>query len=153
VRLPVVITGDFNGSPRGVVYQYIRSQNYRNAFEEIKSKTAEKSSDGLNSITMENSTWVSHKSHRGDAIFVDHVFYLNPSEQTEEQLPPLPDWTNLVYRELMQRILDQRGEVTMGEIFSTFDEDGSNFVSREEFRAALRLEYFINYHHNISFLC
>lgn len=35
VRLPIIIAGDFNGSPRGAVYKFARAQNYFSAFEEF----------------------------------------------------------------------------------------------------------------------
>ena len=34
VRLPVIIAGDFNGSPSGKVYKYAMSQNYKSSFVE-----------------------------------------------------------------------------------------------------------------------
>eukprot|EP01039_Chlorochromonas_danica_P009234 gene9234-10196_t len=49
--------------------------------------------------------WVSHRNHLGGKVGVDHVFFLNPSRQQSHLLPPLPDWTNLVYAELLQRIV------------------------------------------------
>ena len=35
MRLPILIAGDFNGSPRGAVYNFARSQNYKSATEEF----------------------------------------------------------------------------------------------------------------------
>jgi len=82
--------------------------------------------------------WISHKSHLGKDVAVDHIFYLNPSDQTKELLPPLPDWTNLVWREIMQRIVDQKGgAASTREVFRSFDQDGSSYVTREEFKTAL----------------
>ena len=224
VRLPVIIAGDFNGSPKGSVYKYIRSQNFRSAMEEFYNDDAsvevinaegttltdgndvidkievvedylngqrsdsiddmednsintingdedkiqknnphvvtvvppysiDQSSAPLSSSSSSSSSsslyggtasverwnnWVSHKSHLGKDVAVDHIFYLNPSEQTKELLPPLPDWTNLVWREIMQRIVDQQGGAAITrEVFRSFDQDGSSYVTREEFKTAL----------------
>jgi endonuclease/exonuclease/phosphatase family metal-dependent hydrolase len=227
VRLPVIIAGDFNGSPKGSVYKYIRSQNFRSAMEEYYNDDASEEvevinaegttltdgsddddidkievvedylnggqpSDSIDDVedTSINTTidgdrdeiqqnnphvvtvvpsysidqssapssssssssplyggtasierwnnWVSHKSHLGKDVAVDHIFYLNPSEQTKELLPPLPDWTNLVWREIMQRIVDQQGGAAITrEVFRSFDQDGSSYVTREEFKTAL----------------
>lgn len=34
VRIPVIVTGDFNGSPRGAVFQLMKQQNFQVAYEE-----------------------------------------------------------------------------------------------------------------------
>lgn len=64
VRLPVIITGDFNGGPRGSVYKYVKSQNYRSAIEEA---FADRTHEGP------ERRWVTHKSHLGKNVAVDHV--------------------------------------------------------------------------------
>ena len=56
VRLPIIIAGDFNGGPRGSVYKFIKSQNYRCAAEDVLLRR-----------------WVTHKSHLGHDVAVDHV--------------------------------------------------------------------------------
>lgn len=82
---------------------------------------------------------ISHRSHKEEFISVDHVFFSNPSEQIKENLPPIPDWTNLVYQELYKKIVEQNGNRTMSilEIFKEFDQDKSSFVTREEFKSAI----------------
>lgn len=138
VRVPVIIAGDFNGGPRGAVYKYIKSQNFQSAFEEVgKSKI---SFDHDHPIGRIEYSWISHMSHLEKAVAVDHIFFSNPSSQIESQLPPIPDWTNLVYRELINRLVSKYGEfITMGEVFAKFDVDGSSFVTREKFRNALAM--------------
>lgn len=121
------MAGDFNGSPRGSVYKYIKSQNFRSAIEEIQA------------VPSEELSAVSHITRMKKKVHVDHIFYLNPSEQTEARLPPVPDWTNLVFRELINHIVKKYGEViTMGEVFRKFDQDNSTFVTPEEFEQALK---------------
>lgn len=145
IRLPVIIAGDFNGSPRGTVFQFLRSQNFRSAFYEYcqqrkgegkvdcricppgdPTSSSSSSSDAAVVASVKEGTWdrwVSHKSHRGENVAVDHIMYLNPSEQTEDRLPSLvPDWTDLVFKELMQRIIAQRGSASAREVFSSFDQ-------------------------------
>mmetsp|Transcript_9316 Transcript_9316/g.15438 ORF Transcript_9316/g.15438 Transcript_9316/m.15438 type:complete len:882 (-) Transcript_9316:1988-4633(-) len=165
VRLPVILAGDFNGSPRGGVYRYVRSQNYRSALEEeflLKSYPSHEEEEeeeeeiyaeedvGLKSKIegSELSTtatrddrwvqWVSHKSHLNKDVAVDHIFYLNPSDQVEDRLPPLPDWTNLVFQELMQKIVDNNGATSVRDVFAAFDLDASDGVTREEFAETIR---------------
>lgn len=158
VRLPVLIAGDFNGSPKGSVFQFMQSQNFRSALQEacINSEPGSSVCSTALADTLSNtlandaqpfskkwSQWISHRSHRGTDVAVDHVFYLNPSEQTPERLPPLPDWTNLVFFEVFQRILAEFGADNMRDAFSRFDQDSSNYITREEFSSALaRLGFF-----------
>ena len=124
VRLPIIVTGDFNGSPNGQVYDSFTSQNYQSAFSQRQ----------------EFSSLVTHKSHRGEAINVDHVFYLNPSDQTEEMLEvvPVPDWTNLVFRELKEKIIATYGMGNFYEAFRSFDMEDNEYITKEQFSIAVR---------------
>ena len=85
---------------------------------------------------------MSHRSHRGNILAVDHVFYCNPSDQTLSRLPRSPNWLNVVYRELMEAIAR---EVSLSgaapgaeEAFRLFDRDNTHYVRREDFQAALQ---------------
>lgn len=173
VKLPVIITGDFNGSPRGHVYQFMKSQNFQSAAENFllspqqqrqgysnqaiipptspttsatstspPNQTIPTSPTTSASPTTTTSTgkvpWISHRNHLNQTVFVDHVFFSNPSDQIEEKLPAiLPDWTNLVFRELMQKIVTEYGGNSLRDVFSIFDQDHSNYISNAEFAAAL----------------
>ena len=130
VRIPIIIAGDFNGSPKGACHKYIRSQNYKSAVEQI---------------TPSSESWISHRSHLKKNVPVDHIFYLNPSCQDEESLAtvPVPNWMNLVYNELMEKIQKDYGALSMREIFSTFDQDKSTFITKDDFRNALNTLGFI----------
>ena len=61
----------------------------------------------------------------------------------ESKLPTLPDWTNLVFREVKSRLTEQlygnnsEASLSMEQAFALFDTDGSGVISREEFKAAL----------------
>lgn len=142
VRIPVIIAGDYNGSPRGSVFKLMKSQNFRSAQEQYWSDNNNSSivllqNDNSNS-SWRWTKWISHKSHLNTIIPVDHVFYSNPSDQVEEKLPALPDWTNLVYRELMQKIVDQQGPSNMRDIFALFDHDNTNFITKEQFESTIK---------------
>lgn len=57
----------------------------------------------------------------------------------EEKLPPVPDWTNLVFREVMQRIVDKfEGAASMRDVFACFDRDQTEYITLEEFEDALK---------------
>ena len=91
-------------------------------------------------VLKDKKKWISHKNHLDKLVLYDHVFYSNPSDQIEEKLPILPDWTNLFFNEIIQRILAMKGEggVTVRDIFTSFDQDGSKYVTREEFVSAIK---------------
>ena len=107
----------------------MKAQNYNCAVEDYA--TSENSHFDYDAL-------VTHKSHKQEYINVDHVFYCNPNNQNAENLPEIPDWTNLVFRELMERIIEQYGAVGFREAFSDFDQDNSNYIDKDEFRAALQ---------------
>lgn len=197
VRIPVVIAGDFNGTPKGSVFRLMKSQNFKSSQEEfwssqnantteistlrdilshpeldsdlefqdqfmdpgddqvstpseiqfsqsssvalpIKQSAEELSIIASASKSSKWNSWISHKSHRQDIIPVDHVFFSNPSDQVESRLPALPDWTNLVFRELHQRVIFTVGSSSMRDAFTVFDHDNSSFISPDEFASALR---------------
>jgi len=79
----------------------MKSQNFRSSQYEYWSSLKSVHAD-VNSGNVTNpwKTWVSHKSHRNQIIPVDHVFFSNPADQEEAMLPPSPNWTNLVFREV-----------------------------------------------------
>ena len=114
-----LLLGDFNGSPRGTVFKYMKSQGYKSAQEQYWNKQDSnyytdislQQTDGNRRADIRNrwETWISHKSHRGDSIAVDHVFYSNPSDQRQRMVSAdsgvaAPDWTRLVFDEIRERM-------------------------------------------------
>eukprot|EP01040_Poterioochromonas_malhamensis_P002542 gene2542-2703_t len=149
-KLPVIICGDFNGSPRGKVYSFVKSQNYKSACENCVTTTQtvlqpphSEQSNQESSLAL-TPCWVSHQNHLNTNVFVDHIFYLNPSEQHEKKgFKTTPDWTNLVYQELMEKIQSKYIGQTLRDVFNTFDQDNSNYITKEEFMIALEKLGFI----------
>lgn len=155
VRIPVIIAGDFNGSPRGSVYQLMKSQNYLNAMEEFQNvsslskilkrrkhlPSSESAADDIIENQVVPGKWISHRNHKKAYVPVDHVFFSNPSGQVPDKLPPVPDWTLLVFRELRQRLGEKLGNssdpASLREIFAAFDLDNTSYITRDEFRTAL----------------
>jgi len=216
VRLPIIIAGDFNGSPRGAVYKFARAQNYFSAFEEYYKQiestenkvnrllandlaisndksSGEQNKNGINTendadphdairfdipslelvskdeligsdmnerlvgkdlecedledlepehelgstVLGSRPTWISHRSHRQENVPVDHIFFLNPTEQLANRLPPIPDWTNLVYREIFLKMTESKEIRTIQDIFENFDTANKSFITLEEFKTAL----------------
>ena len=144
VKIPVIVTGDLNGDQDDSVLQYVEDQNFVTAKMSCKDCT---------------DSWISHKNHLDELVMYDHVYYSNPSDQVEEKLSALPDWTNLFLNEIIQRIVkekekNKRGDgdgdggdtssdkspsgSSVAEIFSVFDVNKDKTVSREEFTQTLR---------------
>jgi hypothetical protein len=51
---------------------------------------------------------ISHKNHLNKLVMYDHIFYSNPSDQVEEKLSYPPDWVNLFFQEIIQKIVSIR---------------------------------------------
>ncbi|KAK9070546.1 hypothetical protein SSX86_010948 [Deinandra increscens subsp. villosa] len=67
--LPIILCGDWNGSKRGHVYKFLRSQGFESSYD-----TAHHYTDA------EAHKWVSHRNHRGNICGVDFIWFLNPNK-------------------------------------------------------------------------
>ncbi|XP_039161408.1 uncharacterized calcium-binding protein At1g02270 isoform X1 [Eucalyptus grandis] len=66
--LPIILCGDWNGSKRGHVYKFLRSQGFVSSYD-----TAHQYTDA------DAQKWVSHRNHRGNICGVDFIWLLNPN--------------------------------------------------------------------------
>ncbi|XP_073314783.1 uncharacterized calcium-binding protein At1g02270-like isoform X1 [Primulina huaijiensis] len=66
--LPILLCGDWNGSKRGHVYKFLRSQGFVSSYDSAHQYT---DSDAHK--------WVSHRNHRGNICGVDFIWLLNPN--------------------------------------------------------------------------
>ncbi|KAL4187090.1 hypothetical protein AMTRI_Chr09g37410 [Amborella trichopoda] len=69
--LPVILCGDWNGSKRGHVYKFLRSQGFVSSYDTVHRYT---DSDA------DAHKWVSHRNHRGNICGVDFIWLLNPNK-------------------------------------------------------------------------
>nr|XP_043617441.1 uncharacterized calcium-binding protein At1g02270 isoform X2 [Erigeron canadensis] len=67
--LPIILCGDWNGSKRGHVYKFLRSQGFVSSYD-----TAHQYTDA------DAHKWVSHRNHRGNICGVDFIWLLNPNK-------------------------------------------------------------------------
>ncbi|KAH9297207.1 hypothetical protein KI387_028889, partial [Taxus chinensis] len=67
--IPVILCGDWNGSKRGHVYKFLRSQGFVSSYD-----TAHNYTDG----DADAHRWVSHLNHRGNKCGVDFIWLRNP---------------------------------------------------------------------------
>lgn len=70
--IPVILCGDWNGSKRGHVYKFLRSQGFVSSYDAARNysdndKDAQK--------------WISHRNHRGNICGVDFIWLLNPNKR------------------------------------------------------------------------
>ncbi|XP_027109932.1 uncharacterized calcium-binding protein At1g02270 [Coffea eugenioides] len=66
--LPIILCGDWNGSKRGHVYKFLRSQGFVSSYD-----TAHQYADA------DAHKWISHRNHRGNICGVDFIWLLNPN--------------------------------------------------------------------------
>lgn len=66
--MSIILCGDWNGSKRGHVYKFLRSQGFVSSYD-----TAHQYTDA------DAHKWVSHRNHRGNICGVDFIWLLNPN--------------------------------------------------------------------------
>ncbi|XP_020205501.1 uncharacterized calcium-binding protein At1g02270 isoform X7 [Cajanus cajan] len=67
--LPIMLCGDWNGSKRGHVYKFLRSQGFVSSYDAAHHYT-----------DADAHKWVSHRNHRGNICAVDFIWLLNPDK-------------------------------------------------------------------------
>ncbi|KAH9624744.1 hypothetical protein KSS87_003041 [Heliosperma pusillum] len=67
--VPVILCGDWNGSKKGHVYKFLRSQGFESSYD--IAHHCEKNTDDFQK-------WVSHRNHRGNICGVDFIWLQNP---------------------------------------------------------------------------
>ncbi|KAH9287907.1 hypothetical protein KI387_032024, partial [Taxus chinensis] len=68
--VPIILCGDWNGSKRGHVYKFLRSQGFVSSYD-----TAHHYTDS----DADAHKWVSHRNHRGNICGVDFIWLRNPT--------------------------------------------------------------------------
>lgn len=68
--VPVILSGDWNGSKRGHVYKFLRSKGFVSSYDTVHSYTDN-----------DAHRWISHRNHRGNLCGVDFIWLRNPSVQ------------------------------------------------------------------------
>ncbi|MCO5576685.1 hypothetical protein L7F22_030500 [Adiantum nelumboides] len=117
--VPVILCGDWNGSKRGRVYKFLRSQGYLSSYD-----TAHEYTD------TDSQRWISHKNHRGNICEVDFIWLLNPNTY---QKPLLASWNEAVLGTIKAKLcqIGLKGKYA----FNFFQCEGNrNVVTLEEFQ-------------------
>ncbi|XP_074576566.1 putative calcium-binding protein At1g02270 [Curcuma longa] len=88
--MPIILCGDWNGSKRGHVYKFLRSQGFLSSYD-----TVHRYSD------VDAHKWVSHRNHRGNVCGVDFIWLLNPNKFRK---PLRTSWNEAVFCLIKSRL-------------------------------------------------
>ncbi|XP_024532103.1 uncharacterized calcium-binding protein At1g02270 [Selaginella moellendorffii] len=83
---PVLLCGDWNGSKRGQVYRFLRSQGFVSSYDMAREYW---------DIDADAHRWVSHRNHHGNVCGVDFIWLLNPTRQ--QPIPLRESWKRAVF--------------------------------------------------------
>ncbi|XP_047328322.1 uncharacterized calcium-binding protein At1g02270-like [Impatiens glandulifera] len=121
--LPIILCGDWNGSKRGHVYKFLRSQGFVSAYD-----TAHQYTDA------EEQKWVSHLNHRGNICGVDFIWLLNPNKSRKLLKT---SWSEAVFS--MFKYLLRRASLTDEDAFAFLKADSEgDYITFSGFCEALR---------------
>ncbi|KAL9240241.1 hypothetical protein vseg_014485 [Gypsophila vaccaria] len=121
--MPILLCGDWNGSKRGHVYKFLRSQGFVSSYD-----TAHQYTDA------DAHKWVSHRNHRGNICGVDFIWLLNPNSYRK---PLKMSWNEAVFSMFKSKL--QRASLTGSDAFAFLKADsGGDFVTYAGFCEALR---------------
>ncbi|KAK9821977.1 hypothetical protein WJX81_000051 [Elliptochloris bilobata] len=114
----VLLCGDCNGSHRGRVGSYLRSQGFRSAYDERCCGQA----------------WVSHANHEGAYAAVDYIWLLNAQDQRLRSLTA--DWRGAIWLMIVAK-LQEAGLCEQQRAFEFFDRDNDARVTVDDFGWAM----------------
>ncbi|KAL1329374.1 hypothetical protein HN51_046486 [Arachis hypogaea] len=76
--MPIILCGDWNGSKKGHVYKFLRSQGFVSSYD----------------CYADSHKWVSHRNHRGNICGVDFIWLCNPNQPRK---PLKTSWAEAVF--------------------------------------------------------
>ncbi|KAK7317061.1 hypothetical protein RJT34_00979 [Clitoria ternatea] len=120
--MPIMLCGDWNGSKRGHVYKFLRSQGFVSSYD-----TAHHYTDA------EADKWVSHRNHRGNICAVDFIWLLNPDKYRKLLKA---SWSEAVFG--MFKYLVRRASLTENDAFAFLKADNEDCINYSGFCEALR---------------
>ncbi|XP_058206314.1 uncharacterized calcium-binding protein At1g02270 isoform X2 [Rhododendron vialii] len=133
--LPIILCGDWNGSKRGHVYKFLRSQGFVSSYD-----TAHQYTDG------DAQKWVSHRNHRGNICGVDFIWLLNPNSYRKLLKT---SWTEAVFGTF--KSLLRRASLTEHDAFAFLKADSQgDYITYSGFCEALRQLSLLGHCHGLS---
>ena len=131
--MPIMLCGDWNGSKRGHVYKFLRSQGFVSSYD-----TAHHYTDA------DADKWVSHRNHRGNICAVDFIWLLNPDKYGKLLKA---SWSEAVFG--MFKYLLRRASLTESDAFAFLKADNEDCITYSGFCEALRQLNLIGHCHGL----
>ncbi|XP_027332377.1 uncharacterized calcium-binding protein At1g02270-like isoform X3 [Abrus precatorius] len=132
--LPIMLCGDWNGSKRGHVYKFLRSQGFVSSYD-----TAHHYTDA------DAHKWVSHRNHLGNICAVDFIWLLNPGKY---QKLPKTSWSEAVFD--MFKCLLRRTSLTESDAFAFLKAENEDCITYYSFCEALQQLNLIGHCHGLG---
>ncbi|XP_027335514.1 uncharacterized calcium-binding protein At1g02270-like isoform X5 [Abrus precatorius] len=126
--MPIMLCGDWNGSKRGHVYKFLRSQGFVSSYD-----TAHHYTDA------DADKWVSHRNHRGNICAVDFIWLLNPDKYRKLLKA---SWSEAVFG--MFKYLLRRASLNESDAFAFLKADNEDCITYSGFCEALRQQHIWN---------
>ncbi|XP_052874229.1 uncharacterized calcium-binding protein At1g02270-like isoform X2 [Gossypium arboreum] len=123
--MPVILCGDWNGSKRGHVYKFLRSQGFVSSYD-IAHEYTDSDADAHK--------WVSHRNHRGNICGVDFIWLRNPHKS--QKLLKI-SWAEAAFGIIKVNLTGLSHGLSFQEtkdLWVQADADGNGVVDYEEFK-------------------
>ncbi|EOY03398.1 Calcium-binding endonuclease/exonuclease/phosphatase family, putative [Theobroma cacao] len=116
---------DWNGSKRGHVYKFLRSQGFVSSYD-IAHEYTDSNTDAHK--------WVSHRNHRGNICGVDFIWLHNPNKSRK---PLKISWAEAAFGIIKYQF--QKASLAENDAFSFLSADNNgNYITYSAFCKALR---------------
>ncbi|GAB4824643.1 hypothetical protein Ancab_007515 [Ancistrocladus abbreviatus] len=103
--LPIILCGDWNGSKRGHVYKFLRSQGFVSSYD-VAHPYADDDDDAEGC-----QKWVSHRNHRGNICGVDFIWLLNPHKLRKPLKESFEEALLGSMKSMLHRIISEGGQI------------------------------------------
>ncbi|KDP28387.1 hypothetical protein JCGZ_14158 [Jatropha curcas] len=124
-HMPIILCGDWNGSKRGHVYKFLRSQGFVSSYD-IAHQYTDSDADAHK--------WVSHRNHRGNICGVDFIWLRNPIKSRKSLKT---SWAEAVFGIIKYHLL--RASLSENDAFAFLKADEPDgFITYSAFCEGLR---------------
>ncbi|KAM5555840.1 putative calcium-binding protein [Rosa sericea] len=135
-HMPIILCGDWNGSKRGHVYKFLRSQGFESTYD-----TAHQYTDN------DAHKWVSHRNHRGNICGVDFIWLCNPNKSRK---PLKTSWCEAVFGILRRQL--RKASMAENDAFAFLKGDNhGDFITSSAFCEALHQVNLIGHPSGLGF--
>ncbi|XP_028795803.1 uncharacterized calcium-binding protein At1g02270 isoform X2 [Neltuma alba] len=136
--MPIILCGDWNGSKRGHVYKFLRSQGFISSYD-IAHQYTDSDADAHK--------WVSHRNHRGNICGVDFIWLCNPNKARK---PLKTSWAEALFSIIKYQL--RKASLSEDDAFAFLKGDNrDDFVTFCSFSDALRQVKLIGVPHGLCF--